>query len=51
MHGTISIKNGLSALAMLSVEKVMNANITNFKYGVVDKSAKHKEGKMDFLHK
>jgi hypothetical protein len=42
-------QDGLSALAMLSVEKVMNANIINFKYGVIDKSAKRKEGKMGFF--
>ena len=51
MHGTINIKNGLSSLAMLSVEKVMNANIINFQSGVVDKSAKRKEGKIGFLCK
>jgi hypothetical protein len=36
---------------MLSVEKVMNANIINFKYGVIDKSAKRKDGKIGFLYK
>jgi hypothetical protein len=44
-------QDGLSALAMLSVENVMNANIINFKYGMIDKSAKRKEGKMGFLYK
>jgi hypothetical protein len=44
-------QDGLSALAMLSVEKVMNANIIKFKYGVNDKSAKRKEEKMGFLYK
>jgi len=51
MHGTINIKNGISALAMLSVLKVMNANIINFKSGVTDKSAKSKEGKIGFICK
>jgi len=51
MHGTINIKNGISALAMLSVLKVMNANIINFKSGVTDKSAKRKGGKIGFICK
>jgi hypothetical protein len=45
------LQDGLSALAMLSVEKVINANIINFKYEVIDKSAKRKEGKVGFLYK
>jgi hypothetical protein len=39
----------LSALAMLSVEKVMTENIIDFTDKVIDKFAKHTERIMDVL--
>jgi hypothetical protein len=34
----------------VSVEKLMNVNIINFKFRVIDKSAKRKEGQIWFLY-